>query len=87
MSTWTNLGNGLWHGTAMPNQSSCFRFIWHESGEGRRTLCLGPEHEVSKADAKRLAAHARRLLDQGVDPLKQRQAALLYVKKHWDDFI
>jgi hypothetical protein len=66
-----------------PNQSPGYRFIWRDPRR-TRTLCLGSENEISEADAFRLAAHARKLLARGFNPIDVRQAALDHAKRHWD---
>jgi hypothetical protein len=87
MSTWQNMGDGLWFGQPTPAQSPAYRYMWRVR-RGRvsdtRTLCLGTTHEITRDDAERLAAHARRLVQRGLDPIAERKRALTYTKQHWD---
>jgi hypothetical protein len=80
------MGEGLYRGNCH-GQSEAWRFLYRVHGR-TKTLCLGLTTELSEADAFglttelseadafRLAAHARRLLQLGLDPLSERQLAI-----------
>ena len=87
MTAWQNMGDGLWFGQPTPKQSPGYRLMWRIR-RGRvsdtRTLCLGTTNEITRDDAERLAAHARNLVSRGIDPVAERNAAIVHAKRHWD---
>lgn len=71
-------GGNLWLQVSRSGSKSwIFRFM--QGGRGRE-MGLGSALVVSLVDARKLAAECRRQLSAGIDPIQQREAAIMAVR-------
>src|SRR5262245_508932 len=74
-------GGGLWLQVRGPNAKAwLFRYTWREKAREKakekakeKVMGLGPASIVSLAEARDLAEEARKLLQQGLDPVEVRR--------------